>query len=69
VDCTDTRIGTNESDTLALGVACGLRVRVCAGQLNGLEGTIVNRRPNGNVLVRSQHGVYVEVPRFLLQVI
>lgn len=69
MECTDTRIGNTESDTVSLGITRGLRVRVCAGELEGLEGTVVERRPGGKILIRVQHAIYIEIARFYLKAV
>ena len=69
MDCTDTRVGRGESDTMILGVPSGLQVQVCAGQLRGALATVIDRRANGQVLVRLQRGAYAELPRIFLQLV
>ena len=63
----DTHIGRAESDTICLGVAPGQHVRISAGLMEGSEAIVVQQRTHGRVLVRLQHGVYVEIHQFCLE--
>ncbi len=63
----DTHIGRADSDTMCLGVSPGQRVRISAGLMEGSEATVVQQRTQGRVLVRLQHGVYVEIYQYCLE--
>lgn len=63
----DTHIGHGDGDTVCLSVSSGQRVRIIAGVLEGTEAVVVNQRTPGRVLVRVQHGVYVEIQQFCLE--
>jgi hypothetical protein len=63
----DTQIGRADSDTMCLGVSPGQRVRISAGLMEGSEATVVQQRTQGRVLVRLQHGVYVEIYQYCLE--
>ena len=63
----DTRIGSAEGDTLCLRISPGQRVRINAGLMEGSEAVVVQQRTHGRVLVRVQHGVYVEISQFCLE--
>ena len=63
----DTQIGRADNDTMCLGVSPGQRVRISAGLMEGSEAIVVQQRTQGRVLVRLQHGVYVEIYQYCLE--
>ncbi|MFV1967621.1 MAG: hypothetical protein ACC628_19505 [Pirellulaceae bacterium] len=67
MNSSDTQIATMDSDTVALGITFGLAVRIGGGELEGLSGTLIAQRSSGRLLVRLEHGVYVEIDRYLLE--
>jgi hypothetical protein len=66
MDGSDTRIGKADSDTVCVEVSLGQRVRIGGGPLNGLRGTVTQRRPGGRYLVRLDHAVYMEIDKAYL---
>jgi hypothetical protein len=67
VNSSDTQIATADSDTVALGITMGRRVRIGGGALEGHSGTLIARRSSGRLLVRLEHGTYVEIGRHMLE--
>ena len=63
----DTWIGSEGSDTVCIQVLPGQRVRISAGLMEGSEAVVVEQRTHGRVLVRMEHGVYVEIHQFCLE--
>ena len=69
VSRSDTRIGNAESDTLCLKFVSGQRVRVATGSMKGLEGTFVENRSVGRVLIRVHTGICVEIHQYCLELV
>ena len=67
VSHSDTRIGSLETDTVCLRFVKGERVRIAAGSLKGLEGTVLEHRAVGRILVQILPGVCVEVSQLTLE--
>ena len=63
----DTRLRSADSDTVCLQWSAGQRVRIATGSMEGLEGTIIEQRTAGRVLVRLQGSVYVELHNYCLE--
>ena len=63
----ETRFHGSDSDTHVQMLPPGQAVRVAAGPLMGLTGTVVERRGGGRILVRIQTGVFVVILHFLLE--
>ncbi len=63
----DTQIGQFDGDTVCLKFVKGQRVRVATGSLKGLEGTVLEHRSVGRVLVQLQPGVCIEVGQLTLE--
>lgn len=55
------------SDTLALDLQTGGRVRCTVGDLKGVGGLMVATRVDGRVLIRIGRGTYIELPRFCVE--
>lgn len=57
----ETQVGGIDWETVTFETHAGQRVRIGAGQLRGVEGTVVEQRTSGRVLLELQQGVFVEV--------
>ena len=60
------------SATVATHLLClhpGTKLRIASGPLKGLQGTCVERRAAGLVLIRVGFGLYVEVAEAYLEVV
>ena len=55
------------TDTAAIDLRVGGRVRCITGALKGIEGVMVATRTGGRVLIAIAEGVYVELPRICVQ--
>jgi hypothetical protein len=55
------------TDTAAIHVRVGGRVRCIMGTLKGIEGVMVATRSGGRVLIAIAKGVYLELPRICVQ--
>jgi hypothetical protein len=53
-----------DEPTHILDLVSGQHLRIIAGPLTGLKGTIVARRQGGVLLIRTGSGTYVEVCEF-----
>ena len=58
----------DSSDTLALDVAPGDKVRVVAERLE-IEGVVIGSRPLRRLLIRIGTGVFIEVSRFCVELV
>ena len=67
VSRSDTRIGNAESDTVCLRFAAGQSVRIAAGAMKGLVGTVVDHRTIGRILVQIDAGICVEIHQYCLE--
>jgi hypothetical protein len=55
------------TDTAAIDVRVGGRVRWIMGPLKGIEGVMVAPRTGGRVLITIAKGIYLELPRICVQ--
>jgi len=56
-----------ESDTAAIQLSVGGRVRCITGRLKGVEGVVEATRTGGRLLVRISKGVSLELPGICFQ--
>ena len=63
---TSLNLGDSDTDTLELFVV-GRPVRVAAGPLEGVVGTVKEIRDRSHVLLQLEHGVYVVVAKFMVR--
>ena len=63
----ETKIHRAESDTTCLRIRLGQEVRVAAGPLEGLEGTVIGQRTAGRILIEVTVGVHMEIHQFCLE--
>jgi transcription antitermination factor NusG len=63
----DTNIGISTSDTRCVGLVTGQRVRIVGGPLMGASARVIERRPQGRMLVQIHHGVLVELAEYVLE--
>jgi hypothetical protein len=67
VNESDTWIGSSDGDTMCLHVSPGQRVTISAGLMEGSQAVVVEQRTHGRVLVRLEHGVFVEIHQYCLE--
>lgn len=67
MDGSDTTIQRQETDTLALCIRQGQRVRVAAGLFEGLVGVVQEQRTGGSVLVKLDRGLFIVVKQIVLE--
>ena len=65
----ETKLGKTASDTQCASLARGQLVRVAGGVLEGVVGKVVERQPGGKWIVYINHGVFIEVQQYLLEVL
>ena len=64
----NTRISNAESGTVWPWLVSEETVRIAAGAMKGLVGTVVDHRANGRILMRINAGVCVEIDQDCLKV-
>lgn len=67
MDGSDTTIQRQQTDTLALCIRVGQRVRVAAGPFEGLSGLVQEQRTGGSVLLKLERGIFVVVKQIVLE--